>query len=509
MSVAGSTEAAGQAGAAGLDAPSEKRLVKRALSLGAAGAIDYGLQFLLPVVLTRCLDADAFGQYRVLWLAAGTVLAVITMAVPGSLYYYLPRLDADGKRLYINQALLFLAVTGVIAAWAVSPWNPLLPEIMHGFPPNEAIVPAFMLLYVVSWLLDLLPIAEERVHWQARVTVGLSALRAVALSAAAWFTGELGPVLVVLVAFLGVKVAILFAYVARHHGLRGPLVRKADFADQLRYAVPFAGAAALYGLQAQADQWVAAALFPMAMFAAFSIGAVLAPLVNLCRQSMNFAFVPTMSRCHAAGDLQGMVDLNNRANAMVGTLIYPMLAFAFVFTEEIVTLIYTAAYIDAAPVMRVYIVGLCAMAVELASLMLLLRQGPYQLVMSLGLLVLSVVVSWIAAQGFGLAGAALGSVTAMYLDRYFTLTRIAAQTGIPFSRLQDWGSLGRWVLFGVLAALCAGGAVAYYLPAGGALARLMAGGLCMAVVYGMLQAFFGVGRSWLDTTIINPVMRRL
>ena len=505
MSGAGSSEAtaaqpgAGQGGVV-------SRLVRRALSLGAAGAIDYGLQFLLPVVLTRCLDAHEFGQYRVLWLAAGTVLAVITMSVPGSLYYYLPRSGPDDKRLYINQAILFLAGTGAVAAWAVSPWNPLLPEMLRGMPPNEAIVPVFMLLWVVSWLLDLLPTAEERVGWQARAIVGLSALRAVSLSAAAWLTGELGPVLVTLAVFVGIKVAVLLYYVARYHGLRGPVARKEAFADQMRYAAPFAAAAALYGLQAQADQWVAAWRFPMAMFASFSVAAVLAPLVNLCRQSMNFAFLPTMSRCQAAGDIAGMVDLNSRANAMVGTLLYPLLAFAFAFAGEIVTIVYTSAYADAAPVMRIYIMGLAAMSVELASIMLLLRQGPFQLVMSAGLLVLSVTVSWTGADRFGLAGAALGSVTAMYFDRYLTLMRISRQTGVPLRRLQDWRSLARWILFAVLGALFAWAVVASWFPSASPMTRVIAGGLCMAAVYGTLQAVFGVGRAWLGG-ILHPQPR--
>jgi O-antigen/teichoic acid export membrane protein len=223
---------------------------------------------------------------------------------------------------------------------------------------------------------------------------------------------------------------------------------------------------------------------------------------------MNFAFVPTMSRCHAAGDTQGMVDLNNRANAMVGTLIYPMLAFAFAFAEEIVTIIYTAAYVDAAPVMRIYIIGLVALSVELASLMLLLRQGAYQLVMSLVLLVLTVAVSWFAAQRFGLPGAALGSVTAMYLDRYLTLRRIALQTGIPFGRLQDWRSLGLWILFGVVAALCAWSVAAHYAASAGPLARVMIGAACMAAVYGLLQGLFGVGRARLAAAFINWNARR-
>jgi O-antigen/teichoic acid export membrane protein len=478
-------------------APTEKRLIRRALSLGAAGAIDYGLQFLLPVVLTRCLDADAFGEYRVLWLAAGTVLAVITMSVPGSLYYYLPRSGADDKRLYINQALLFLVLAGTLAAWAVSPWNPLLPDMLKGLPPGGAALPAFMLLYVVSWLLDSLPCAEERVAWQARATVALSALRAVALSLTAWLTGELGPVLVVLVFFVAVKVGVLLFYVAKYHGLRGPIARKAAFADQLHHAGLFSVASTLYGLQAQADQWIAAALFSMSMFAAFSVAAVLAPLINLCRQSMSYAFLPAMSRYHAEGNIQGMVELNRRANVVVGTLIHPLLAFAFVFAEEIVTLVYTATYIEAAPVMRIYILGLAAISIETGTVTLQLRQGRHQLVMSAALLALSIPLSWFGAHHFGLPGAALGSVTAMYLDRYFTLRMMAGKTGIPIARLQDWRSIGLWVLFSAVAALCAYCAVELWLPTAGAFTRLALAGVCMALVYGTLQALFGVGRAQL------------
>src|SRR6185503_10254499 len=78
----------------------ERGLGRRALSLGAANAFDYAVQFLLPVVLVRCLDAEAFGQYRLLWLMVGTLMAFLPMAMQGSLYYYLPRSDETTRRLY-------------------------------------------------------------------------------------------------------------------------------------------------------------------------------------------------------------------------------------------------------------------------------------------------------------------------------------------------------------------------------------------------------------------------
>ena len=482
---------------ASLPAPVAQGLGRRAISLGAANAIDYVLQFLLPVVLVRCLDPDAFGHYRLLWLAAGTAMAVITQAMPGSLYYFLPRSDATTRRLYINQTLIFLALAGLVAGWAFSVWNPWLPERLHGLGDHEIIVPAFVSLWVIASMLDLLPTIEERVAWQAKATIGLSLLRTATLSLAAFVSGDLRTVLLVLLGFVAIKLFVLLYYVAIFHGLRRPLLRARVFRDQLKYAAPFGAAGAFYGLRAQADQWVVAALFPVGLFAAFSIATVLAPLVHLFRVSVIYAFLPGMSRLQAGGDLAGMLKLNNRANNMVGMLVYPVLAFAFAFSGEIVTLIYTAAYLDAAPVMRVYIVGLAALVVELASIMMLLKEGHFTMRLSLATLVLSVALSWGAAHGLGLAGAAVGSVLAIYVDLAFSLRRIARRTGMPCARLQDWRSLGRSLLCAALSAAIAWIVVERFCGDDAPALRLMAGALPMGVTYLSLQALIGPGRALL------------
>ena len=478
-----------------------KALKQRALSLGAANAFDYAAQFLLPVVLVRCLDTAAFGHYRLLWLATGTVMAFATLAMPASLYYFLPRSDGLTKRLYVNQTLVFLAAAGLIAAWGVSPWNPWLPEKMRGLAEYGALVPAFVLLWVVASLIDLLPTVDERVIWQAKATVGLATLRTLALSLTAMATRELGPVLLVLLAFVVFKVALLLRYVARQHGLRGPLLRWRAFAGQLRYAAPFGAAGTLFGLRVQADQWVAVALFSVSVFASLSIAAVLGPLLNLFRQSVTTAFLPSMSRLQAAGNDAGMLELNSRANVLVATLVFPLFAFVFVFAEEIVTIVYTAAYLDAAPLMRVYLVGLAANVVETATLSMLLRQGAFMLRLNLLALVLSVAIGWYLALHIGVAGVAVGSVIAMLFDRLVTLRRIARCTGAAIGRLQDWHSLGLLLLFSVLAAALAWGIVGRNLVTSEPLTRVALGGAVLAAAYAALFASVGGGSVWLKAAL--------
>jgi O-antigen/teichoic acid export membrane protein len=162
-----------------------------------------------------------------------------------------------------------------------------------------------------------------------------------------------------------------------------------------------------------------------------------------------------MSRLQAAGNVRGMLDMNSRGNVMVGRLLYPGLAFVFVFAPELVTMVYTASYSQAAPVMRVYIIGMLASVVEMGSLVMLLRQGTYALGVTAVTLAVSITVSWIAAHFVGLPGAAAGSVLALYLDRILVLRRVARQTGVRLRELQDWRTLATQLAFAAVSALLA------------------------------------------------------
>ena len=153
-------------------------LARRALSLGVVKALDQGLQFLLPIVLVRCLDAHTFGEYRLLWLAIGTVMALAPFSMPGALYYFLPRSDAATRRLYVHQTIAFLAVTGLIAAFIVSPLNPWMPKTLEPLAKYGPLVPVFVALWVVCVLLDFLPTIEERIPLQAAANISMAIARA-------------------------------------------------------------------------------------------------------------------------------------------------------------------------------------------------------------------------------------------------------------------------------------------------------------------------------------------
>jgi O-antigen/teichoic acid export membrane protein len=460
-------------------------LKRRALSLGMVKAFDQGMQFLLPIVLVRCLDAATFGEYRLLWLIVGTLIGLATLNMAGTLYFFLPRSEPDRKRLYVHQTMLYLAAVGVLCGIAVSPLNPLLPEAARELWKYGALVPTFVAVWFAALLLEYLPTIDERIGWAATATMSISLVRVVLLAAGAWFTGDMRVMLWLLVAAATLKLGLLFFYVRRHHGLARPWFDRQVFAGQFRHSAPIGLSAALYGLRGQTDQWVAAVLFSLHSFAAFSIAAILGQVVNLFRTSVLEAFLPSMSRMQAAGEVRGMMEMNAKANVLVAGLLYPLLAFVFVYAEDVIRVVYTDVYLDAAPVMRVYSLGMMLLAVEVGSLLLLLRQGPYAIGVNAIALALSATASLAGALYFGLAGAAIGSISALFFDRAMTLRRIARTADIPLRQLQDWRGLARTALVAALGAVLAWGLTHVLLAEAAPLVRLAAGAVVLAVVYAL------------------------
>jgi hypothetical protein len=130
---------------------------------------------------------------------------------------------------------------------------------------------------------------------------------------------------------------------------------------------------------------------------------------------------------------------------------------------------------------------MAAMVIEVGSIVLLLRQGPFVLRVSALVLTLSTALSWAAAREIGLTGAAVGSVIGIYLERTLVLRRVARHTGIALRDLQHWGALAWTLGTAALTALLAWVFARHFLAETGPLPRLVGGALVLALAYAAMN----------------------
>lgn len=426
----------------------------QSMVLGAANMGVTGLRFIMPMVLVRLLTAESYGQYRLFWLLAITVNMIAPLGLPRGLLYFIPRLDAAGRQRYVHQTIFLLAISGLVSAVLVSPLNPFLPKNMA-----EAgwglMAPAFIFLWVLGFLLDFLNNAEERIVLQAGVLVGFEMLRLMLVAGAALLTRDIRVVLWALMAYALAKVLYLLATVGARYGVRCSWPRLKDVKDQFAFSLPLGLATFLTNFRGKAEHWVAGILFAPEVYAVFAVGAVEIPVLKLLRKTVGQVVFPKMSRAQSKGDHQRALALLQGANLACAYVMFPLSAFVFAFATPLVELLFTADYLNAVPVLRLYLVIMAMRAISLTNVMMIYNQKGFYLKVTAGLLVVSIGLSYAGVKMIGLPGVVLGSVITSVVQGTVMHMRASKVLGVSVKALERWRDL---IATGLASACAVGGA---------------------------------------------------
>jgi O-antigen/teichoic acid export membrane protein len=486
------------------------RLRSAALSLSVVNAADMAAQFVVPVLLARWLLAQDFGAYRLLWLVTGTALAVLPMAIPNSLLYFIPRASDRAEVVCrTKHSLLYMAVIGIAAAGAVALFGPLI-----GLPAeHRTSASLFTGLWLFASVLDVVFSARGEGLRQARVNASFVALRLVGTLTAAWH-GSLHWLLVAHVAFAAVKATHCLFGTDVLQAAPGAAGAHVKWRDQWQFALPFGISSALYMLRSRLDQWLVASLFPVAQFGVYSVGAVFNPIQGLVRAGLNSVLLPEINRRQAQEDHQGMLALNQRANVVVTLVLAPCLTFIAVTADELISSLFGKAYAPAADVTRVYMAVLLVEMVEVTTLMTALRQGRFMAAVDAAMLVSGLAVAWMGARLYGLPGAALGGLFAALIAQGTLFVRVRSMLALPWSTLQRWGDLARIVTAAMLAAFAAAACMrlslvqSFHPPDSLASAAITVMLAAVAHVACYVLALWALGGAAIVTQALGPIWRR-
>lgn len=398
--------------------------------LAASGCIEFGLQFLIPIVLVRNLAAEDFGKYRILMLTAGTAMALAPTFMPQSLFYFLPRASKNEHGTVIGTVMAYLVGAGIVVAIVTSPANPFLGSALREvFAASHGASALFLWLWVVVSIATVLPVAEGRVPWRVTSDVCIAALRALGIGLAALYTHQLTWVIWALAFEMILRFSVLCAYLNTRDGGARLRVDMHCLLAQLRYSLPFAVGAALFVLRAQADQWIAAAVLSHAAFAAFTIGAVVLPVASLIRQPINSAVLPHVSQAFASNDFPRILHLLSKSSHVAALILLPIAGILFAVAPELVNLMFTPKYQAATPVMRIYLLGIMFQTIATGYALPALNMGPLAMRINAACLAFSIICSGLGVYFLGMAGAAIGSVLAFAISETVNVLAIGSRLG--------------------------------------------------------------------------------
>lgn len=424
--------------------------------LGSSNVLDMAIQFLLPVFIARQYSEGDFGIYRAIWLVAGTAAAVAPWGIPASLYYFLPRHSPGQQRVYIWQTATLMACAGLLTS--------MLLVLLQCFGwlklPRPDVQILFAGLWVLSTMLDVLCSALQRVQQQATINFVSSFLRLGLIGGIAWLSQSIEWLLMAHLVFVGLRIAMLAGTVASIRGDKTVQTHPQwKWSEQMGYAMPFGTSAALYGLRTKMDQWIVVNTFSTAIYGIYSVASFFAPIQGLLRNTISSLTLPRINRLHEDNDHQGIIDINRKANVAMVALMFPVLAFVFAWSELIVSTIFGAPFSMAAHVVRIYMLTLAVECIEVTTLLVAFKQGPFLMRVDAVMLVVCITAGWLGARHFGLPGAALGALAGSALAQLALFTRFCRISSIRLANLQAWRPMASLLGASVMAATASKGAI--------------------------------------------------
>src|SRR5262245_10442215 len=331
---------------------------RRAAWLTMANSIAFGLSFIAPLLLVRMLSQTEFGVYKQVFQILMTAISALNMQVASTAYYFMPRAPEKKLQVTINVLAFYGAIGAIVATLFIAyPECALLVFKSGELVTHMPLLGVTILLWLVSSNLEVIPLALGDVR-ASSVFIVVAQLTKSALTVGAALVFHSVGAMVWASAVQGLlQLLFMFAYIRRRFGsLRGAF-DMALFKAQIGNALPYGLGSFAQTAQGDLHNYVVSRYFPPAGFAVYSVGLFQLPLLGLLTTSFGSALIPEVSRLAATGDRRAIIPVWLNAVRKLALVVVPTCALMFVLRYEIITLLFTSAYSDAAPLFGIYLLS--------------------------------------------------------------------------------------------------------------------------------------------------------
>jgi O-antigen/teichoic acid export membrane protein len=467
------------------------RIRTRSIAIMLSSVTTQAVTILCGVVLVRLVSKGFVGTYRQATLVMTFLTGLLGLNLPASLFFFIPRLGGDQRRLFMTQTLALSVLMAAATASAMLFGAAYIGRLFDNpdLPPLLRIFSLYPLAHLVLNLVPAFMISLDRPVRAGLYTLSGDGIRAAVVLGMAWLGYPLHAILWGLVLLTLSLAAVSAADTYRLTSGRFFRFDRKLLASQLGYVVPIFAATVVGVVNRRFDGLLISSFFDPEKYAVYSCGAFELPVIGIVTTSVFSAIMPDLVVLWDGGRKGEVLGLFHTAVRKCSLVIYPCFALALVCAVDLIVLLYGGAYREAA---WPFIVYLFALPVRVAVYGSVIRAAGRTRPIAVGaviavvtnvLISLALVLLGRALYGAGsrlsFLGPSIGTILALVASCAYLIWQIRRATQAPIRSVMPWKELG-----GIMAVcLLSAGAVAL-LPLGPLplLARLLVRGAAFAAV---------------------------
>jgi len=407
--------------------------------------MNQGLLLISPMLLTRMLSVEQFGQYREFLLYATVLEVFASYNITSSLLRFVAH-QPEHRQQFVDQALYMTLGTSALTLAGTAVLNWIFPgALVGGYMLPLALYVSFRVnfdFWEHMWL------AQRRVGAVWAYTAGRLLARMITVVTAAALTSSVQAIIWSLICLEAARFIASLVMWARYRQ-RGARRLESGWREQLRFIGPAGTALVLNSFNKQmASLYVAKFLGPVGL-AHFVIGTYLSPIITVLRSSLSDALLPEMSSHQRADSLV----LWRRMTIVAAIMLIPSAVLLARFADTIVTTLFSEEYRAAVPVFQIYLFVLFREVFDFAVPLRALNRTAPIMYSNMVSLVVNAILLAILLPTVGLIGAGLAYVIARAIEGLYLGWQTAQVCEIRSRDLIKWRDVGKVALAAALASV--------------------------------------------------------
>lgn len=437
--------------------------------------MNQGLILISPMLLTRLLSVEEFGQYREFLLYASVLEVIAGYNIFTSLLRFVAH-QPEHRQQFVDQSLLMVLGTStlVIAGAALLNW------IFDGALVGDYMLPLgiFIFVYVNVDFWEHMWLAQRRLGAVFAYTTGRLIARIVTVVTAAWLSGDVQVIIWSLVTLETLRFLASLVAWARYR--QGGHRLESGWREHLRFCGPIGATHVLVGLnKSMGSLYVAKLLGPVGL-AHYAIGTYMRPIIAVLRNSLSDALLPEMSSQLRSPQHADSLLMWRRMTVVAAILLIPAAVLLARFADTIVVTLFGEDYQVAVPVFQLYLLVLFREIVDFAVPLRAINRTKPLMYGTFVSIVVNAIFLAILLPTVGLIGAAIAFIIARTIEGFYLARQTAKVYEASTGGLIKWGDIGKVALAAALASITL--ATSFWTHTMG-LFGVLAAGCCFMAVY--------------------------
>jgi O-antigen/teichoic acid export membrane protein len=437
----------------------KKSLSNQAFFLIVGRIVAYSCTFFVPIALVRIYAKADYGLYQQLLLLYTTFHSILQMGMSSSLLYFYPR-DPEKHRELLSQTFWYLSSTGMLFAIILFIFRGAISQSFQA-PQIESLIPLtglYLFFMLISSMLEILLIVEQRAKTAGAVIGGTGALRLLLLVGASLLIPGIKTLILSLLLISIIRVIALLLHIRFQY--RGLLVRiRLNYLKtQLRYSIPFGFGIIFFVLNTVVDRYSVSVFFGPEIYAVYAVGCFQLPLMSLFFEPVNNIVLPRLAAYQKEHQIDQLHALWCQTARKLSLLGLPLFMLFLLLSKNLITFLFTSKYSSST---IIFLIFLFLLPKEVLSYGVVLKASGETRMISRAhfiSLLITLILLYPAVLLFGFAGPPVAVVISLNIAALFQLARTRQLLHTGWKTLLPWRFLAKIVssaaVSGVIALVC-------------------------------------------------------